>query len=178
MSQEVDYTVNLVTSPRSTEDGTQPGDWLPADRRNLLGEVSTSTEVCAPPSFDKLFDMTVSPQSLIGLPSEFCEILEKLGGSSLDLAAKLMSRHHCDGSGEFVAGKLFGTEAQKRYYSQTLDAGPMVSRWSRTGYELPFASIPPNPLSASNNKSHYDNITFARAEVGRQVKMVILSEVP
>ena len=85
--------------------------------------------------------------------------------------------HHSDGSGEFVAGKLFGTEAQKRYYSQTLDAGPMVSRWSRTGYELPFASIPPNPLSAPNNKSLYDNLTFARAEVGRQVKMGILSEV-
>ena len=110
-------------------------------------------------------------QSLIGLPRDFCEALDKLGGSSLALATKLMSNHHSDGSGEFVAGKLCGTEAQKRYYSQTLDAGPMVSRWMRTGYELPFASIPPTPMSASNNKSLFVNITFARAEVGRQVKM-------
>ena len=117
-------------------------------------------------------------QSLIGLPQDFCEALDKLGGCSLTLATKLLSSHHSDGKGEFVAGKLCGTEAQKKYYSQTLDARPMVSRWMRSSYELPFASLPPTPLSAPNNKSLHDNLTFAIAEVGRQVKMGIISEVP
>ena len=47
-----------------------------------------------------------------------------------------------------------------------------------TGYELPFASLPPTPRSASNNRSLFDNLDFARAEIGRQVKIGILSEVP
>ena len=54
----------------------------------------------------------------------------------------------------------------------------MVSRWMETGYELPFSSIPPNPLSANNNKSLFSNINFAAEEIDRQVKMGILSEVP
>ena len=111
MSQGDGCSSHLVTSPRATDEGTHPGDWLPADGRDLFGEVSTSTEVCAAPHFDPRYDITVNLQSLIGLPREFCEALDELGGSSLALATKLMSNHHSDGSGEFVAGKLCGTEA-------------------------------------------------------------------
>ena len=116
MSQKDGCSANPVTSPRATDGGTHPGDRLPADGRDLLGEV------CAAPDYDSQFDITVSLPSLIGLPRDFCEALESLGGCSLTLATKLMSSHDCDGSGAFVAGKLCGTEAQKRYYTQTLDA--------------------------------------------------------
>ena len=88
-----------------------------------------------------------------------------------------MSSHESD-NGEFGAGKLCGTEAQRNFYTQILDAGSMVNRWMTTGYELPFNSVPTTPLSASNNKSLSTNLEFARAEIERQVKMGILSEVP
>ena len=65
------------------------------------------------------------------------------------MATKLLSSHQTDG-GEFVAGQLCATEEQRKYYSQTLDPGPMVTHWMTSGYELPFSSIPPNPLSAPN----------------------------
>ena len=94
------------------------------------------------------------------------------------MATKLLSSHHCDGGGGFVAGQLYGTEKQRKYYSQTLEAGPMVICWMTTGYELPFTSIPPKPLSAPNNKSLHTNIDFAITEIERQVKCGILSEFP
>ena len=54
----------------------------------------------------------------------------------------------------------------------------MVTCWMKTCYELPFASIPSKPLSALNNKSLHVNIEFAIAEIEREVKCGILSEVP
>ena len=69
----------LVTSPRATDEGTHLDDWLPVDGRNLFGEVSTPKKVCAAPSYDPSFDMSVGLQSLIGLPQDFCEALDKLG---------------------------------------------------------------------------------------------------
>ena len=136
----------------------------------------TFSEVSAATGYEFTFDVSVNLQSLIGFPPDFCEALESLGGCSLTLANKLMSSHESD-NGEFKAGKLCGTEAQRKFYTQTLDVGPMVSRWMTTGYELPFNSVPPTPLSASNNKSLSTNIDFARAEIVRQVNMGILSEV-
>ena len=138
----------LVSSPRSTAPDTCLRDCLPADGRDLLGEVSTPGKVCVtPPLYDPEFDILIGLPELIGFPKEFCEALEKVGGCSLSLATKLLSSHQTDG-GEFVAGQLCATEEQRKYYSQTLDAGPMVTRWMTTGYELPFSSIPPNPLPA------------------------------
>ena len=111
MSQEESWKASIVTDPRATDEGTHPGDRLPADGRNLLGEVPTFSEVSAAPDYDPLFDVSVNLQSLIGLPPDFCEALESLGGCSLSLATKLMSSHETSGSGEFVAGQLCGTEA-------------------------------------------------------------------
>ena len=178
MTEEGGCIHSNATGSRATDNDTLPGNRLPAEGRDLTGEVHTPCEVSVTPDYDDLFDVSVSLQSLIGLPPDFCEALESLGGCSLSLATKLMSSHDTSGSGEFVAGQLCGTEEQRKFYSQTLDAGPMVSRWMRSGYELPFATIPPIARSASNNKSLFTNITFARAEIVRQVKMGILSEVP
>ena len=54
----------------------------------------------------------------------------------------------------------------------------MVSCWLKTGYELPFSSVLPKAMSAPNNRSLFTNLEFAEAEIGRQVEMGILSEVP
>lgn len=50
-------------------------------------------------------------------------------------------------------------------YSKTLDAGPMVTHWLTSGYEIPFTQLPPKFLSAKNNKSCTDNLVFAREEL-------------
>ena len=176
MSQRSSRNDSIATDPGATA-GTPPDDQLPADGKDLGDEVLTSSEVSVSPGYDDTYDISVNLQSLVGLPPDFCESLESLGGCSLSLAQKLMSSHESD-NGEFKAGQLCGTEAQRKFYTQTLDAGPMVSRWMTTGYELPFNSVPPTPLSASNNKSLNTNLEFARAEIERQVKMGILSEVP
>ena len=168
-----------VTSPSSAAPETQLDDWLPADGRNLFGEVSTPKQVSvSPPIYDPDNDVSVGLLELLGFPRDFCEALEAMGGCSTSLATKLLSSHHSDGKGEFVAGQLCRTDAQRKYYTQTLDARPMVSRWMTTGYELPFSSVPSTPLSAPNNQSLHTNREFAIAEIGRQVKMGILSEVP
>merc|ERR1711867_36193 len=80
--------------------------------------------------------------------------------------------------GSFKAGKLCSTAEQLEFYSKTLDAGPMVTRWLTTGYEIPFTQPPPKFISAKNNKSCINNLDFAREELQRQVKCGILSEVP
>ena len=72
MSQEEGCTTSNVTGSRATDEGTLPGDRLPADGRDLLGEVPTFSEVSATPDYDPLFDVSVNLQSLIGLPSDFC----------------------------------------------------------------------------------------------------------
>ena len=61
---------------------------------------------------------------------------------------------------------------------KTLDTGPIFSLWMATGCELSFNSFPPISLSAPNNKSLNTNLELAKAELERQVKMRILSEVP
>ena len=105
MSQGRRWNASIATDPRATA-GTSPDDQLPADGKGLLSEVLTFSEVSAAPSYDPLYDVSVNLQSLIGLPPDFCEALESLGGCSLSLATKLMSSHETSGSGEFVAGQL------------------------------------------------------------------------
>ena len=178
MSEDGGCVHSNATGSRATEHDTLPGNRLPAEGRDLAGEVLTPCEVSVSPDYDDLYDITVSLQSLIGLPPDFCEALESLGGCSLSLATKLMSSHDSSGSGEFVAGQLCGTEEQRKFYSQTLDAGPMVSRWMRSGYELPFATFPPTARSAANNKSLFTNLAFAHAEIVRQVKWVFSLRYP
>ena len=106
----------------------------------------TFSEVSASPSYDFTLDVSVNLQSLIRFPPDICEALESLGGCSLNLANNLISSHQSD-NGEFKTGKLCGTEDQRKFYTQTLYAGSMVSRWMTTGYELSFTSIPSTPLS-------------------------------
>ena len=126
---------------------------------------------------DLLQNCQVSIPELLGFSKEFKEALESVGGCCHSLAAKLLDSHTSENS-SFVAGKLCSTREQKDFYTKTLDAGPMVSRWIETGYEIPFNSVPSQYLYASNNKSMSDNIQFAWAEIQRQVSMGILSEVP
>ena len=106
----------------------------------------TFFEVSAAPGYEFTFDVSVILQSLIGFPPDICEALELLGVCSLNLANNLISSHKSD-NGEFKAGKLCGTEDQRKFYTQTLYAGSLVSRWMTTGYELSFTSIPSTPLS-------------------------------
>ena len=53
----------------------------------------------------------------------------------------------------------------------------MVSRWMKTGYEIPFSKVPDKCLSTPNNKSCLTNIQFTSEEIQWQVQMGILSEV-
>ena len=106
----------------------------------------TFFEVSAAPGYEFIFDVDVILQSLIRFPPKICEALELPGGCSLNLANNLISSHKSD-NGEFKAGKLCGTEDQRKFYTQTLYAGSLVSRWMTTGYELSFTSIPSTPLS-------------------------------
>ena len=104
--------------------------------------------------------------------------MKSVGGSVHPLAEKLLNSFNLDNSGCFKAGKLCSTAEQLEFYTKTLDAGPMVTRWLTSGYEIPFTQLPPKFLSAKNNKSCTDNLAFAREELQRQVKCGILSEVP
>ena len=100
-----------------------------------------------------------------------------VGGNIHSLATKLLNSFNLDDSGKFKAGQLCAKPEQLEFYSKTLDAGPMVTRWLTTVYEILFTQVPTKFLSAKNNKSCYDNIQFAREELKRQVKCGILSEV-
>ena len=90
---------------------------------------------------------------------------------------KLLNSFNLDDSGKFKAGQLCVKPEQLEFYSKTLDAGPMVTQWLSTGYEIPFTQVPTKMLSAKNNKSCFNNLAFAREELQRQVKCGILSEV-
>ena len=102
-----------VTIPKlSTAPGTSLRDCLPRDGRDLPGEVIAPGQVCVTPSADDSdYDVTVSLPELVGFPKDFCQALESVGGCSLSLATKLLKNHQSDG-GEFVAGRLCGTEEQ------------------------------------------------------------------
>ena len=76
MSQEEGCTASNVTSPRATDEGTHPGDRLPADGRDLLGEVPTFSEVSATPDYDSQYDVSVNLQSLTEIWWESYEALQ------------------------------------------------------------------------------------------------------
>ena len=90
--------------------------------------------------------------NIVGLPADFIEEVQRVGGNSVELCAKLLRAHSSEDLG-FKAGQLCSTPEQLAFYKQELNAGPMVSRWLEYGYEIPFSSIPTEQLSAPNNKS-------------------------
>ena len=80
MTEEGGCIYSNVTGSRATDNGTLPGNRLPADGRDLAGEVLTPCEVSVTPDYDEQCDVSVSLQNLIRLPTDFCEALESLGG--------------------------------------------------------------------------------------------------
>ena len=86
--------------------------------------------ISLPPDQDDLSDLLEggreSLTDLLGFSEEFKKVWEEAGGSCHALAEKLLDSHSGDNS-EFVAGKLCYTQEQKKFYCETLDAGPMVS---------------------------------------------------
>ena len=151
--------VDNHTSPRSSSVSV-PG---PADC-SLSGGVKTTSEVGTDPPIhpDSEFDISVNnlPEKL-GFSVEFQAELKSMGGDVHSLATKLLNSFNLDDSGKFKAGQLCATPEQLEFYSKTLDAGPMVTRWLTTGYEIPFAKVPTKSLFAKNNKSCLNNLQFA-----------------
>ena len=134
-----------------------------------------------PPPQSQIEDFDINVLNLpekLGFSLEFQEKLKSVRGSVHSLAVKLLNTFNLDELGSFQAGKLCSTAEQLEFYSKTLDAGPMVTRWLTSGYEIPFTQLPPKFLGAKNNKSCINNLDFAREELQRQVKCGILSEVP
>ena len=165
----------LDTSPGSSSAGHKDQD--------LLGVVKTPGGECQihkSPTLSDVSEVTNNNKldlpNIVGLPADFIEEVQRVGGNSAELCARLLRAHSSEDLG-FKAGQLCSTPEQLAFYKQELNAGPMVSRWLEYGYEIPFSSIPTNQLSAPNNKSCRDNLSFARAEVQNQVKMGVLSEV-
>ena len=132
----------------------------PRGRENSPQEAGTI--IPPPQSQIEEFDITVSnlPEKL-GFSSEFQEDLKSVGGSIHVLAEKLLNTFNLDDSGSFRAGRLCSTAEQLEFYSKTLEAGPMVTRWLTSGYEIPFTQLPPKFLGAKNNKSCINNLDFA-----------------
>ena len=151
---DMEPNVQSQSSPRPKSSAQVPG--LP-DCSLLGGDKSTpETGTVSPPSQTKVdnFDITVAnlPEKL-GFSSEFREELKAVGGSPHDLAERLLNSFNLEDTGGFRAGRLCGTPEQLEFYTKILDAGPMVTCWLTTGYEIPFSKVPKKPLSAKNNKS-------------------------
>ena len=122
----------------------------------------------SPPSQSMVeeFDITVSNlPEILGFSPEFQEELISVGGSVHSLAVKLLNSFHLDDMGSFKVGKLCSNPEQLEFYSKTLDAGPMVTCWLTSSYEIPFTKVPTKFLSARNNRSCINNIDFAREEL-------------
>ena len=166
------------SSPRPKSSVNVPG--LP-DYSLLDGGKSThETGTKNPPSKSRVEDFDITVNNLpekIGFPPEFQAELEAVGGSVHMLAQWLLNSFNLDDKDSFKAGQLCSTSKQLEFYSKTLDAGPMVTRWLTTGYEIPFTRLPKKRLSAKNNRSCINNLDFAREELQRQVKCGVLSEV-
>ena len=160
--------ITSQSSPRPRSSEPVPG--LPDCP--LLGGVKSTPEAGTISPSSQLqvedFDITVSnlPEKL-GFPPEFQEELKSVGGSIHSLAEKLLNSFNLDATGSFKAGKLCNTPEQLKFYSKTLDAGPMVTRWLTTGYEIPFTQVPTKLLRAKNNRSCINNLDFTREELQR-----------
>ena len=140
---DMEPNVQSQSSPRPKSSAQVPG--LP-DYSLLGGDKSTpETGTVSPPSQSKVedFDITVSnlPEKL-GFPPEFHEELKAERGSLHALAERLLNSFNLDDMGSFKAGRLCSTSKQLEFYSKTLDAGPMVTRWLTTSYEIPFTKVP------------------------------------
>ena len=85
--------------------------------------------------------MTDLPEKL-GFSPEFLEEIKAVGGNPHYLAERLLSAFNLDDLGGFRAGQLCGTPEQLDFYTNLLDAGPMVTCWLTTGYEIPFFKVP------------------------------------
>ena len=161
------------TSPRPSSSASVPGllDCHPGGRENSSQEAGTN--IPPPQSQIEEFDITVSnlPEKL-GFSLEFREDLKSVGGSVHVLAEKLLNTFNLDDLGSFRAGRLCSTAEQLEFYSKTLDAGPMVTRWLSSGYEIPFTQLPSKFLGAKNNKSCINNLAFAREELKGRLKVV------
>ena len=175
---DMDPNSSNQNSSRPSSSAPVPGllDCHPGGRD--ISSQEAGTNIPPPQSKIEEFDITVAnlPEKL-GFSSEFREDLKSVGGSVHVLAEKLLNTFNLDDSGSFRAGRLCSTAEQLQFYSKTLDAGPMVTRWLTSGYEIPFTQLPSKSLSARNNKSCIDNLAFAREELKRQVKSGILSKV-
>ena len=173
-----DMDTNSPHSSRPSSSAPVPGlqNCHSGSRDISLQEAGTNPPQSQSPIED--FDITVAnlPEKL-GFSSEFQEDLKSVGGNVHVLAERLLNSFNLEDSGSFRAGGLCSTAEQLEFYSETLNSGPMVTRWLKSGYEIPFTELPARPLSANNNKSCRDNLTFAREELKRQVDSGILSKV-
>ena len=161
-----DMDTNSSNSSRPSSSAPVPGLQNCQSGGRDISSQEAGTNIPPPQSQIEEFDITVAnlPEKL-GFSSEFREDLKSVGGSVHVLAEKLLNTFNLDDSGSFKAGGLCSTAEQLQFYSKTLDAGPMVTRWLTSGYEIPFTQLPSKPLSAKNNKSCNDNLTFAREEL-------------
>ena len=109
---------------------------------SLSGGVKITSEVATNPPIhpDSEFDISVInlPEKL-GFSVEFQAELKSMGGDFHSLATKFLNSFNLDDSGKFKAGQLCATP---KYCSKILDAGPMVTRWLTTGYEIPSPRYP------------------------------------
>ena len=182
MDKDSDRVPPVPPSPGTSSQKMAP---VPVDSPPAVGDLVAGAKAGSQVSAksptdldDRELDITIAnlPDSL-GFTKEFQAELERVGGNSHALAVRLLQSHDTGDTG-FKAGQLCATPEQLQFYTQTLDAGPMVTRWLTTGYEIPFAQIPKSRLSARNNRSCLVNIDIARAEIKKQVSMGVLSEVP
>ena len=107
------------------------------------------------PERDSDYDFVISVNNLpekLGFSPEFQAELEAVGGNIHCLATKLLNSSNLNNSGKFKARQLFATPEQLEFYSKTLDAGPMVTCWLTTCYEIPFTQVHTKTLYAKNNK--------------------------
>ena len=156
---DMEPNINSQPSPRPSSSAKVPG--LPDC--SLLGGVKSTPKAgtISPPSQSQVedFDITVSnlPEKL-GFSPEFQEDLKSVGGSIHSLVEKLFNSFNLDDLGSCKAGRLCNTAEQLEFYSKTLDAGPIVTGWLTTGYEIPFTKVPTKSLFAKNNKSCLNNL--------------------
>ena len=118
-------------SPGTSSESARVPDDFYSTVRNPVAGTKTWPQVSAESPIDvddSDLNVTISnlPEKL-GFSKEFQEELEKVGGSSQSLAVRLLESHDTETLG-FKAGQLCVTPEQLKFYTQTLDAGPMVTR--------------------------------------------------
>ena len=141
--------VRNQSSPRPKSSVKVPG--LPDCSLLDGGKFTHDTGTKNPPYKSKVKDFEINVNNLpekIGFPPEFQAELEAVGGSVHMLVQRLLNSFNLDEKDSFKAGQLCSTPKQLEFYTKTLDAGPMVTCWLTTGYEIPFTKVPTKPLGA------------------------------